>query len=572
MKRIAYFLVTIAIFTTCGGNSNKENNTLKEAKGGKKYGGIFKVNLNEYIKSLYPLNIIDIYSYRVSTQVYEGLFKFNANDLSPKEAIAESYTIDESKTVYTIKLRKGIKFHDADCFEGGKGREVTAEDVKFCFTQVCTQSKNNQGFTIFDNLLKGANDYYNASAGGKKPSKEIEGIKVVDKYTIQLTLTKPYSLFTTNLARPFAYIYPKEAFEKYGEEMRIKAVGTGPFYLAKVEEGSSILLKKNPNYYAKDEQGNTLPFLDGVKISFIKDKKTEILEFDKGGLDMVVRLPTEDIIEISNKAGDSINKKFELERVPEMTTQYLNFMTQKGIFKNKNLRKAFSFAINRQEILEAVLNGEGEAPGEHGITPPVFANYDYNTIRGYEFNLDSAQYYLKKAGYEGGKGLSKIQLHISPEGERQVNVAQDVIRQLKENLNVEIEINQQPISQLIDKGLTGNFDLMRMAYYADYPSPENFLWLFWGKNVPESDKEKSYPNMPRFKNALYDEYYEKGLAATNLMEAYGYFKKAEQILMNEAAILVLWYDEIYRILKPNVKDCPNNGMQYWDFSKTYFSK
>jgi hypothetical protein len=82
---------------------------------------------------------------------------------------------------------------------------------------------------------------------------------------------------------------------------------------------------------------------------------------------------------------------------------------------------------------------------------------------------------------------------------------------LKENLNIEISINQQPISQLIDRGLSGDFDFMRMAYYADYPSPENFLWLFWGKKVPASDKEKSYPNMPRFKNIKYDEYYEKGL-------------------------------------------------------------
>jgi peptide/nickel transport system substrate-binding protein len=574
MKRITVFLITLAIATACGDNSEKTgSNTFKEAKGGKRYGGVLKVNQNEYIKSLYPLQIIDVYSYRVSTQVYEGLFKFNPQDLSPVEALAESYTLDESKTVYTIKIRKGVFFHDNECFKDGKGRELTAEDVKYCFTQVCTQSKNNQGFSIFDGLLKGANEYYEASADGKKPSKEIEGIKVLDSHTIQLTLVKPYTLFTSNLARPFAYIYPKEAFEKYGENMRIKAVGTGPFYVSKIDEGSAIILKRNPNYYRKDEHGNQLPFLDAIKISFIKEKKTELLEFEKGGLDMVVRLPSEDIIEIFNKAKeDTLNKKFELERSAEMTTQYLNFMTNKGVFKNKDLRKAFSFAINRQEILDAVLNGEGEAPGEHGITPPVFKKYDINRIRGYEYNVDSAQYYLKKAGHEGGKGLNNIQLHISPEGERHINVAQAVIKQLKENLNVEVSINQQPIAQLIDRGLTGDFDFMRMAYYADYPSPENFLWLFWGKNVPESEKEKSYPNMPRFKNVKYDEYYEKGLQASTVEEAYDYFSKAEQVLMDEAAVLVLWYDEIYRIIKPNVKDCPNNAMQYWDFSKTYFNK
>jgi peptide/nickel transport system substrate-binding protein len=574
MKKIAVFLIAIATITSCGNGTDKTGSeSLKEAKGGKKYGGVLKVNQNEYIKSLYPLNIIDVYSYRVSTQVYEGLFKFNPQDLMPTEALAESYTLDETKTIYTIKLRKGVRFHDADCFEGGKGREVTAEDIKFCFTQVCIQNKNNQGFTIFQGLLKGADEYYAASANGNKPSKEIEGIKVVDSHTIQLELVKPYTLFTSNLARPFAFIYPKEALAKYGEDMRIKAVGTGPFYLAKVDEGSTILLKRNANYYRQDDKGNQLPLLEGIKISFIKEKKTELLEFEKGGLDMVVRLPSEDIIEIFNRAKqDSTNKKFELERSPEMTTQYLNFMTQKGLFKNKDLRKAFSFAINRQEILDAVLNGEGEAAGDHGITPPVFNKYDIARIKGYEYNVDSALYYLKKAGFEGGKGLPTIQLHISPEGERHINVAQAVIRQLKENLNIEVSINQQPVAQLIDRGLTGDFEFMRMAYYADYPSPENFLWLFWGKNVPESEKDKSYPNMPRFKNVRYDEYYEKGLQASTVDEAYEYFSKAEQVLMDEAAVLVLWYDEVYRIIKPNVKDCPNNPMQYWDFSKTYFSK
>ncbi|MDW8297284.1 MAG: ABC transporter substrate-binding protein [Raineya sp.] len=561
-----------ALLVNCKKGSESKSEDLKEAKGGKMYGGVLKVNQTEYIRSLYPLNIVDVYSYRVSTLIYEGLFKFNPIDLTPEPALAESVEIDETKTTYTIKLRQGVKFHDADCFSDGKGREVTAEDVKYCFTRVCTQDKNNQGFTIFEGLLKGADEYYQASANGNKPAKEIEGIQVLDKYTIRLQLTRPYTLFTTNLARPFAFIYPKEAVEKYKDEMRIKAVGTGPFMISKVDEGSLIILKRNPNYYGKDEHGNQLPFLDGVRISFIKEKKTELLEFEKGGLDLVTRLPTEEIIEILSKDKDTANRKFELERVPEMTTQYMVFMTQKGLFKDVNLRKAFSFAINRQEILDAVLNGEGEAPGERGVVPPALKNYDINKIRGYEFNVDSAIYYLKKAGYTDGSKLPAITLHISPEGDRHINVAQAVARQLKDNLGVEINIQQQTIAQLVDRGLKGDFEFMRMAYYADYPSPENFLWLFWGKKVPNSFEEKSYPNMPRFRNVKYDEYYEKGLQASSIEEAYEYFRKAEQILMNEAPILVLWYDEIYRLRKPNLKDCPINPMQYWDFSKTYFLK
>ncbi|MFN3316614.1 MAG: ABC transporter substrate-binding protein, partial [Raineya sp.] len=185
MKNIILFLTISILLPACqGGNSGNSNTSeIREAKGGKKYGGIFKVNQNEYIKSLYPPNIIDVYSYRVSTLIYEGLFKFNPNTLEPTLAIAESFEVDETNTIYTIKLRKGVRFHDADCFPDGKGREVTADDVKYCFTLVCTQNKNNQGFTIFEGLLKGADEYYKASAGGNKPAKEIEGVKVIDSHT-----------------------------------------------------------------------------------------------------------------------------------------------------------------------------------------------------------------------------------------------------------------------------------------------------------------------------------------------------------------------------------------------------
>src|SRR5689334_13225423 len=112
-----------------------ESSSLTAAKGGRYYGGVFKVNESDYIKNLFPHNITDAISYRVANQVYEGLMKFNQADLSLIKGIAEDYSVDPSKTVYTFKLRKGVFFHDNECFPGGKGRELTAEDVKFCFTQ-----------------------------------------------------------------------------------------------------------------------------------------------------------------------------------------------------------------------------------------------------------------------------------------------------------------------------------------------------------------------------------------------------------------------------------------------------
>jgi oligopeptide transport system substrate-binding protein len=577
-KFLSLIIAASVVFSSC--SSNKENSEdasgLKEAKGGKMYGGTFRLNESDYIKNIYPLNITDAISYRIASQVYEGLLKFNQSDLSLKNCLAEHYTIDATNTIYTFKLKKGVFFHDDDCFADGKGREFTSEDVKYCFTKICTQDISNQGFSVFQDILKGANEHYAATAGGAAAATEVEGIKIIDKYTIQLTLNQPSSIFLYNLARPFTFIFPKEALEKYGLEMRNKAVGTGPFKIANIEDDISILLKKNEKYHGIDSLGNKLPFLDVVLVKFIKDKKTELLEFKKGNLDMMYRLPTDFIIEIlqevNNKKGDY--GQYDLQRTPEMATHFLSFLNQGKIFNNKDLRKAFCFAINRKHILDAVLNGEGYAPATFGITPlDLFKTpkYDVTKINGYEYNADSAKYYIKKAGYPDGKGFPKIVLELNSDGERNVAVAEEVQKQLKEHLNINIELNIVPFAQLVENMIGGKTDFFRGGWIADYPNPENFLWFFYGKNVPADVKEASYPNMMRYKNPKFDALYEAGLRSKTTEEAYKNFLEAEKLMVADAPIMLLWYDEGYRLMQSYVKDFPNNAMQFRDFSTVYLT-
>jgi oligopeptide transport system substrate-binding protein len=573
MKRILIYFSSITLFLSACNNSNTrsdKDNLPQEAKGGRYYGGVFRLNESEYIKNLFPPSITDAFSYRVSTQIYEGLLKFDQTNLKVINCLANKYEVDEAGTVYTFHLKKGVMFHDDPCFSDGKGREMKAKDIQYCFTNLCTQSADNQQFSIFKGILKGADQYYAASANGKKPDFEVEGIKVVDDYTLQLTLNQPNSILVYNLARPATFIYPQEAFAKYGKDMRIQTVGTGPFRMESVDEGASMILKRHSNYHGKDNYGNQLPFLDAISIKFIKDKKTELFEFRKGELDMIYRLPTDFIIEILEQSKNS--DQFVLDRSPEMITQFLTFDNQKGVFKDINVRKAFSFAVDRKKILESVLNGEGEGPGEHGITPPTYVDYKIDDIRGYKFNVDSARYYLSKAGFRNGKGFPSITLDLNSEGFRNSNVAIEVQKQLKDNLNIEIGLNVLPFAQLLEKGFEGKFDLLRAAWIADYPSPENFLWLFYGKQVPNSSNERSFPNIARYKNANFDRLYEAGLQAKSIAEANRYFAQAEQVLMNDAPILVLWYDESYRLIQSYVKNFPYNPMQYRDLSEVYFDQ
>ena len=572
-----FLLLSLLSFYSCKENKGTETTQTLQAKGGRVYGGHFNLSESENVQSLFPPSIVDRFSYRTASQVYEGLFRFDVHSLEVIKSLAQSYDLDSSGTIYTIKLKPEVYFHDDACFEGGKGRELVAEDIKYCFSQLCTPNALNQNTHLLKGILKGSEAYFQAAANGKQPGKDLEGIKVLDKYTVQFILEKPNSLFLYNLARAGTLIYPREAFEKYKDQMRIKTVGTGPFYLATVSEGDAFFFKRHPRYHGTDSLGNRLPFLDALNLRFINTKVSELSEFRKGGLDMVYRIPTESIIQISEEMGKTAKQgeyaNYELQRSPEMLTHCLVFQTREGVFKNENLRKAFAYAIDRKKILDLVLNGEGNAPGEHGITPiDVFRNYDAKKVQGYTQNQDSAIYYLRKAGYTTASAFPKITMEFNKEGGRNSFVAVEIQKQIKDMLNIDIELFPLTLGQSVDNAESGNFQLLWLSWLAYYPNPENFLEQFYGKSVPEGNNVRSFPNISRYKNPAFDQLYEKAINAKSVTEANHYFLQAESLMMQDSPALILWYDEGYRLVQSYVKNFPTNSLQYRDFSQVWFEK
>ena len=570
-------LLSLTALSGCDSNSQEQevSRELTPAEGGRYYGGVFSLSEPDYIKSLFPPSIVDVYSYRVASQIYEGLFKFDQQTLEVIPSLASSYEVDETGTVYTINLRKGVKFHDDSCFPGGEGREVVAEDVAYCLERLCIPSINNQSFYLLDGIVKGAREMYDQAEASSDPaSLELEGVEIVDSHKLKVTLERPSSLFMYNLCRPGTFIYPREAYEKYGNEMRDKSVGTGPFTMSSIDEEISIILKRNEEYYMEDEFGNQLPFLDAIHIRFIRDKNVELMTFKRGDLDMMYRLPAEHIIEIleaSMNNEDGGYQQFRLEREPEMSTQLLTLNNQSSIFKDVNVRKAFAYAIDRERLLNRVLNGEGYDYGKYGITPPSFPQYDVTQIQGYTYNVDSARYYLAKAGYKNGKGFPTIQLDLNTEAERYTNVAIDIKKQLKDALNVEIELNIGSLAKVSEASMNGDFHMLRHAWIADSPSPNTFLWFFTGDDVPATSGNMSYPNLSRYQDKQYDEYYRKAVTAKTQEEAMEYYMKAEKLVMADCPAIILWYDEGYRLMQSYVENFPNNPMQYRDFSAVYLT-
>jgi len=562
-----------AVLLSCGDDKKVIHNSI-EGKGGVYAGGIMRLNEVESFKSLFPLSVNEVVGFHIGGQLFEGLVKFNQNDLSIKPAIARWWESNESETEWTFHIRQGVFFNNDSCFKNGKGRTVTATDVKACLDKLCTSDALNAQYDVtFKDKVVGANESFAASKMGKNNG--VSGVKVVDDTTLIIKLKFPFSGFLNMLAMPGCWIYPPEALAKYGEDIRIHPVGTGAFYLETLKEGEVLILKKNKNYYGMDADGNKLPHLDGLKYTFIREKKTEILEFKSGNLDMVYNLPVEFFHDIMGDLEHVKERKteFQILNSPALSTHYFGFNTNDKVLSNKNVRLAINYAIDRHKIVDFTIQGEGNY-GDYGIVPYYEAfekdGYNYKGLKGYSFDVAKAKEYLKKGGFPNGKGFPKITLQINSGGQdRNLLIAGVVQKMLKENLNIDIETISLPLADHINQVASGKADFFRFAWVADYPDPETFLTIFYGKHVPVNSAEKSFINYTRFKNERFDSLFVAANIEANKSKRYAILSQAENILLDEAPFVPIFYDENYRLEQLNVRNFPENAMNYMDLSVVY---
>jgi peptide/nickel transport system substrate-binding protein len=570
-----YLVIAIAVQLSSCGDGNQKSKDQVQGKGGIKTGGVFRYNENEYFKSLYPLGVTEVVGHRVVAQVYEGLTRFNPKDLTIEPSLAESWEVDNTATAYTFKLRRGVFFHDDVCFPEGKGREVKASDFVYCFDKLCTPDAKNNGFTFFRDVIKGAATLFAAREKKQHDADEFGslGVKAVDDYTLQITLARPTADFLERLALPFVSVFPREAVDHYKGEILYHAIGTGPFMVKALKQDEAIILARNQKYWGTDEFGNKLPYLDGVKISFIKEDKTEMLEFQKGNLDMKYRLPFDMIDDIldENKELKGEYKKFQFQAIPEFATQFYGFQTKDKVFSDKNVRLAFNYAIDRKAIADYTAKGEG-IPSFNGFIPLGMPGYDNALVKGYTFDIKKAKDYLTKAGYPNGKGFPKTTLEINSGGGRNEKVAEAIQKMLTENLNIQVEIAQVVWAQHINNIETGKVNFWRFGWVADYPDPNNFLSLFYGKNVPKTLEESSYANPTRYMNSNYDALYEKALATTNSEERNKLYAQLDQIIIDDAPCVPIYYSVNRRLVQPYIKNFESNGMEYRSFREVWIDK
>ena len=290
---------------------------------------------------------------------------------------------------------------------------------------------------------------------------------------------------------------------------------------------------------------------------------------------MLYRIPTEnigDILADLDKAKDNV--PFELQLSPAMNLFYYGFLHPVKPFDDKRVCLAFNHAIDRQKIVDYTLKGEG-IPALYGMVPPVPSfeakGYDFKSLKGYAFDTDLAKKLLAEAGYPNGKGFPHITLQInSGGGDRNVLTAQVIQGMLKENLNIDINIETLPFTQHLDKIESGQTLFWRSGWISDYPDPESFLTLLSSSHIPDHLSDRSFFNTTRFKNAKYDSLLYLASMEIDDVKRFKLYLQADQVQIDEGALMPIFYDEIYRLIQKNVKDFDVNAMEYRDVSRVYF--
>jgi ABC-type transport system substrate-binding protein len=566
-KNTLLFILGFTVLS-CGGDkvANEQVENVSEET---RYGGVFKLPITSYFLGNDINEIQKLESSQVYGQIFESLVKYDPKTLEVKASLAEKWRISEDGLIYQFVLRDSIFFHDHMCFENGKGRMLVPEDVVFSFMKVYQPKETNSAYSLFRNTIVGGDEFQNGTADS------ISGIYTSGD-TVFFELIKPNSDFIKKIATVFGSIIPAEAYD--GDNFQL--VGTGPF-IYDVENSSSekVTLYKNVNYHNKDEFGNQLPYLDSVLFVYYGNKEDQMELFWNKELSFIPEVPVNKISEVLEDRIDDFENdppKFILSSEPQLATTYLELNMQSKIFKNKKVRQAINFAINRKKIVEKILKNQAYEIGKYGIVPPlpkVFDDYDFESIEAvsYVYNPERAKILLAEAGYADGKNFPTLEMQFK-EGTTSYLVASEIQSQLLSVLNINLEIEAIEFNKLLENKANGKADIFRTNWVADFPSPAALLGNAYSGVIPANGNDPSYLNSSRYKNPAFDKHFENATRTMDKKEAAASFNSAEAVLMDDAVFIILWYGEDLSLQQSNLRNFETNGIGYLDLSSVYLKE
>jgi len=531
MKYYSILLCCLFLCFSCDNDpknsKNGTNNTDKK---------VFRYNQPSAVNSLDPAFSKDQATMWIANQLFNGLVQID-KDLNIKPCLATKWDISDDGLTYTFHLRDDALFHPHELLANEAERKLTAHDVVYSFSRIIDPKIASPGAWIFNDKID-----------------KTEPFKAIDDQTFQLKLLKPFRPVLGILSMQYCSVISQKIGTHYGKELRTNPIGTGAFQYKHWKEGDVLILDKNETYWERNEKGVQLPFLDIIRISFNENKQAAYLEFMKEKLDFISGIDPsykDDLLTTEGSLKGELSEKINLQKSPYLNSEYLGFLMDEkknAVLKDKRVRQAINYGFDRAKMIRFLRNNVG-VPATAGFVPKGLPSFDPQAVKGYSYNPDKARKLLKEAGFGSNKPVPEILLETT---NSYMDLCTYIQKQLKE-IGIPLRLELLPSASLREKMSKSQTNFFRASWIADYPDAESFLTILYG-DYPAP------PNYTRFKNAEYDALYQRALLENNNSKRYELYQKMDKILVEEAPIVPLYYDEVLRFIQKRVTGLENNAM------------
>lgn len=512
---------------------------------------VFRYNESAGITTLDPAFARDQATIWACNQLYNGLVQVGDN-LSVLPCIAQRWEISEDAKTYTFHLRKDVYFHDDPLFAGGKGRKVIAPDFVYSFNRIVDDNIASPGAWIFNNVAEDSQGHRAFSSP--------------DDSTFVITLKEKFPPFLGLLTMVYCSAVPAEVVNHYGKDFRKHPVGSGPFMFKMWKEGVKLVYVKNPNYF-EFENDHRLPYLDAVAITFLVDKQSVFLEFIKGNLDFMSGIDAsykDELLTPKGLLNPKYQGKIKLVTQPYLNTEYLGFMMEEknpvmasSPLRDKRIRQAINYGFDRVKMMKYLRNNIGY-PAINGFIPMGMPGFDSSTVKGYTYQPDKARQLLAEAGYPNGKGLPEITMTTTSS---YLDLCEFIQHQLNE-IGFTIKVDVNPPATLREVIAKSQVAFFRGSWIADYPDAENYLSLFYSPNFcPQG------PNYTHYSSREYDSLYVRSRNEINDSIRIGLYKAMDRLLIEDAPVVVLYYDQVLRFMQNNIEGLGSNPLNLLTLKK-----
>jgi peptide/nickel transport system substrate-binding protein len=501
---------------------------------------VFHYNEDESVTTLDPAYVKSQSEIWIVSQIFNGLVDLNPQ-LQVVPALSDHWEISEDKKIYTFHLRRDAQF----CFPdyGGKvtHRRVNSHDVAFSLSRIADPKSASPGAWIF---------------ADKIDSNLSQVFVPLNDTVFQIHLLRPVASLLSLLATNYGFIVPFEYKNTEKSVLARNPIGTGPFYLKRWEEQIKLVLRKNDIYHEKDGAGISLPYLDAINVSFVKNKQTAFMQFLAGSYDFFNGLESSFKDELLTKDAQlkpKYNERLKTLITPFLNTEYIgcylgNQPGQVNYLQDVHLRRALELSVDKKAIVQFFRNGLG-TPGEYGFVPPQLnPNLNSGLTDSNTSSKQDAKAEFALSEYSKIKVKPVITLSTTADYLDMMVYLQEAWSRIGINIKVDIQTGGM-LRQLRNEG---KLMLFRGSWIADYPDAENYLACFYQKFLSPNG-----PNYTHFVDADFDALYEaieSGGSEDRLDDIF----RANLRLMSQVPVIPLYYDKSIRLMHPWVKGLGND--------------